>query len=947
MTFLPWTLAWARLRKHSVRNFLSSIAITLGLLSLLLLQGISYSTNNSLVTYSLSKLPAGDRTLTLTSSKIIATPFHYQAIDTYLVRHLTGVSRGKLTREVLYHEIADHHGIGFYFGGAENLPKSLLVTSGRLPTTCNPHLCEVIQIGGRKDSQPQIDSLGLRIVGTARNQDSQLFTGTMGPSEGTPILLANGIVSSTAMKHFANLQGANGWVSGIDLAQIATEGADGYVASILAFENQLSIDHPEITLTWPQDALGAASDQAKSISTKFILLNFVVGALLIAFLILFSLRHRREHQLFRAGLSRIGTPKGVLLQELAIEYGSPLVIGVFISVLISLAIPAILSIAAFHTNISQIYQGWPKYLFLLLGSLGFTIGFSLIGDKAWRRLVWVPLLVGTIFVLAYLHQNSANEIRFWLIAFAFALVPAIVSYFLLRGASLLVRQKDEQTYVLFREYLSVWQGVAAILTLASVLAALALSFESGISQQVALQSRDRVPLDLSLSTGPALIRPLDLGGVRDYEKLLADTKAYPVLRTGTAVRSASAVSDTLSLIGLSPDTLLAMSERSQRRLSSIIIPSKNHQENGIQMGSSKLLVAMVRHIPKEVDMLGWFLTPHGTHTSAMLNGHGDLRTLSLQTLVPSASVLVAFEFRETSDYLSRRLHAIGEGSFDVPTLSGNGSIDHIALDGRIHQLPEGVWHSKNFPYSFNGGSLYVRPVLAHSIPAVVVDPTTAGLATHGLLTLTGARDTYFQVRVGAVIKSFPSAGDRFVIMDLQQLQDNLGQVDLGAIDPIEVWISTPHADEYLKRLNFPTFKGLVAESRNRIAAEMNSNPTNVGLSGSYRIALIFALFLTIFMYGSALPLLYREGAETLFELEVIGIGPRQLRRALRKSLRITISIALLTGALIGLVVGRLFISESTPYTFIFSTLLISVILSEVGGHVLTRKFFNEVTLARS
>jgi hypothetical protein len=942
---LPWTLAWARLRKHSLRTLSSAVAISLGLLSLLLLQGISYSTSNSLVSYSLSKLAAGDRTLTLTSSKIIADPLLYQAIDTYLAKHLASLATGELTREVLYHERSDPHGTGFYFGAVENLSNSIRVTSGRLPTTCNPQLCEVIQIGGQKDSQPQVESFGLRIVGRASNRDTHLFSGTMAPSDGAPILVAEGIASSRAVKHFQNLQGANAWVSGINLKRIGIEGADKYLSGMLAFENQLSIDRPEITLTWPQDALSGASDQAKTISSKFVLLNFVVGALLVAFLILFSLRYRREHKLFRAGLSRIGSPKGVLVKELVAEYGSPLAFGVLVCLIASSAIPPILSVADFHANLSQIYLGWPKYVFLLLGSLGITIGFSLLGDKAWRRQVWFPILVGAIFILIYLQLNSARDIRFWLIALAYVLIPVIVSYYLLRGASLLMRKNDEQGYVLFREHQSMWQGVAAILTLASVLAVLALSFDSGISQQVALQSRDQVPLDISLTTGSALTRPLDVGGASDYEKLLANTRAYPVLRTGTAVRSANTVSDTLNLIGLSPETLRAMSQSSQKKLLSTITPSKNGKEDGIDLRSGKQLIAVVRNIPKEVDLLGWFLTPHGTHISAMFGGHGDVRTLSLDSLVPRANVLIAFEFQETSDYLSRRLHALGEGSFDVPMLSGNGSIENISLDGHFLPLPEGIWHSKKFHYSFNGSGLYIRPTLTSLIPEVVVDPATAGLATHGLLTLTGARDSYFRVHVGTVISTFPSAGERFVIMDLQQLQNQLGQFDLGVIDPIEVWISTPHPDEYLKKLDTQAFSGLVIENRNSIAAELKSNPTNVGLNGSYRIAFIFSLFLALFMYGSALPLLYREGADIFFQLEAIGMGPRQLRRALRKSLRITVLIALLTGGLIGLSVGRLFISASTPYMIIISTLLTSLILSELAGHLLSRKFFNEVTLA--
>lgn len=945
MAQLPWTLAWARLRKHPLRTFSFAIAVSLALISLLTLQGISHSTGNSLVSYSLSKLPTGDRTLTLTSNRIITSRDQYRSINTYLSEHLTGLATGELTREVLYHEISDPHGVGFYFGGVDGLTKSIVLASGRLPTTCNPSMCEVIQVGGQKNSPPRPESLGLKIVGTGSFQDSQLFTGTMAPSTGTPILVADGISASSILSRFVSLQGANGWVGKIDLARIGTDGANSYIESMLAFENQLSIDHSEVTLTWPQDALGEANDQAKSIFDKFVLLDFVVGALLIAFLILFSLRQRREHQQFRAGLSRIGTPKKTLSIELVIEYGAPLILGALIAFLISLLIPGVLSSTHFHANFFQIYEGWPKYLFLVLASLGLITGSTIIGDKAWRRQSWIPYFLGLLFLAGYFLQSGTHELRSWVIPFAYTLIPAFISYYVLRGASSLLRNKSNQTYVLFREHLSMWQGVAAILTLASILAVIALSFDSGISQKVVSQSQDQVPLDISLRTGPALIRPLDLGGTEDYKKVAPGSKAYPVLRSGTAVRNQSSVSDTLSLIGIPHDALSAMPDRSLRHLSSTLTSSKPTNEVDIKVGSSKEIVVTLAKIPKEIDLLGWFRTPHGTHLSAMFAGHGDARTLSLEGQIPSDSSLLAFEFRETSDYLSRRLHAMGEGSFAVPMLKGTGSIESVAFDGHIQALQVDIWHQRNFSYAFNGGSLYVRPAVTLGIPQVVVDPTTALLARNGLLTLTGASDSYFQVRVGAVSKSFPSADDRFVIMDLEQLQNEIAQSDLGATDPIELWVSTPDSEKYLRNLSTSHLQGLIVQSRNDLEKELRSNPTNVGLNGSYRVSLFFALLLAIFMYASALPLLYKESAGVLFQLEASGVRPRQLRRALRGSLRLAVSVALLIGAGIGLLVAHFFISDSTPYALIVLTLVASIALSEIGGYLFTRRFFSETTMA--
>lgn len=947
MKSLPWTLAWARLRNHRLRTFSILISVSLALLALLTLQGIAHSTGNALVTYELSKLPAGDRTLTLTSVRIISSPDEYRAIDTYLSSHLSTLTSGRLTPELLYHEVSDVHGVGFYFAGVDGLSKSIRITTGRLPTQCTAALCEVIQVGGQGLTPPRPESLGIKIVGTGVFLNKQLFSGTLAPTDGAPILVADGIAPASTLSHFSNLQGTNGWVATMNLDRIASKGADTYINSILTFENQLSIDHSEVQLTWPQDALGGASDKSKGISDKFVLLDFVVGALLLAFLILFSLRHRREHLQFRSGLSRIGTPKKTLILELLIEIGVPVVLGAIVAFVISLLVPTALHVTHFQANLFQIYQGWPKYFSLIAAALSLIFGMLIFGDKAWGRATVLPLIFGALFLLAYLRGSGTQEIRFWLVPLAYVVIPSLIGYTALRAASIFWRNKHHQTYVLFREHLSMWQGVAAILTLASILAVIALSFASGISKDVTARSRDQVPLDVSLRTGPDLSRPLDLGGIPDYESLVNGSKAYAILRSGTAVRNESSVSDTLSLIGVPPSALRAMPDSSLRQFASTITPASPIGEQGVGIGSTSTIAVTLNNIPKEIDLIAWFLTPRGTHLSAIFTGHTATRTLSLAGQIPPRSSLIAFEFRETSDYLSRRLHAMGEGSFAVPMIKGTGGISAVAFDGIPQLIPNKSWHLREFPYEFNGGSLYVRPTITDVIPRVLVDPITAALATHGILTLTGATGDFFQVAVGAVAKSFPSAGDRFVIMDLNQLQVEIAKTDLGATDPIELWISTPNSRLYLERLANSPFNTLEATSQHDVASALRSDPVNIGLNGAYRVAFFYALLLAIFMYFSALPLLYKEGKNVLFQLEASGVGPKQLRRSFRESLRLVVLVALTLGGSLGLVVGHWFISGSTPYITVISALVIAISLAEVGSYLATRGFFGEPTLARN
>lgn len=940
MQSLPWLLAWSRLHKHSLRALSSVLVVTVVMLSLLALQGISHSTGNSLVSYNLSKLPLGERNLTITSTQTITSSDQYQAIDKYLTKHLKGLITGSLTRELVHSELSDMHGGGFYYGAVDDLKNSIRLTSGRMPAECNSTHCEVIQVGAQGLPPPHPESFGLVIVGTGTFLNNQLFAGTMGPPEGTSILISDGIAISSSLSNFATLHGADGWVGTINQSAINRVGLNTYMSDIVAFEDQLSIDFPDIILSWPQDALSAASDQALGISDKFKLLDFAVGALFLAFLTLFSLRQRREHQNFRAALSRIGTPKKTLTWELLIEYAIPLIFGVLFASLISPAIPSLLSAFNFHANLSQIYTGWPEYIFLILTSIGLVIGTSTHGDSAWKIQKWIAFSLGVIFLAILLLKSGTSDNRYWLIPFIYTLFPALITYFVLKSLSLILHRKTRHTYFIFREHLSLWQGVAAILTLTSILAMMALSFDSGISERINQESQNQVPLDISLRTGPALIRPLDVGGVQDYANLLKGSQAYPILRTGSAIRGQSTVSESVSLIGL-PPAAMALADPALRGLSSKLNSAVVPDQNGIKIGSSKELVVTLDQIPPEVDLLSWFLTPRGTHIGLMSPDHTNIRTFALTGNVPTGSSLIAFEFRETSDYLSRRLHAINEGNYTVPLLHGTGSITKISLDGRIQTPSEQLWGLKSFPYVFDGGNIIVRPKKSLPLPLVAVDPTTASLATNGLLTLTGATNNYFQARIGAVIRYFPTAGDQFVIMDLQQMQDEISQTDLGATDPIELWITTPDSGQYVKELNQSPLQGLEEQSQKELRTELKSDPTNIGLNSAYRISLTFALLVALLMYMAILPLLYREGAAVLFQLEASGVKPRDLRKALRASLRTTVATGIMVGVAIGVTVGRLFISQSIPFADIAILLISSIAISEVGGILYTRGFFRE------
>jgi len=941
MQSLAVLLLRARLRRNLLRLGTTSAVVAISLLSLLAIQGISHSTSDSLVSYSLSKLPAGEQNLTINSSQVISSRAQYDAITKYLNQKLAGISGSPITPEAIYRELSDVHGVRFYFGTVDGLGAKVRLTSGRLPQSCTPTSCEVVQVGGDSKVPPRPASFGLTIVGRAQIVGAQLFAGTMGPPAETPLLLSDGISSGTSLSTFANTHGSDAWVQKIDVGRINQLGTEAFTARVVAFEDQLSIDYPDLILTWPQDAIGSAGDQAVAVASKLTLLSFAVVTLLLAFLALVTIRERKDHLQFRAALSRIGTPKRSIALELYGESFAPIVFGALLTGALSFVMPTVLSHFNFHAGVTDLYSGWPRYILVGAVAGAMCIGLTIARESGWRRTEIVTLVLVLGLFGWYLQQNHVSDQRYLLIPFFYAAGPVLLCYLALRLIVSLWRKRKRQVFILLKEFFTLWQGVAAMLALTAILAMLSLGYSSGLSQQVIAQAQNQVPLDLSLKTGSTLIRPLDLASVNDYAGLQVGSSAYPVLRTGTSIRGTSSTSDTLSQIGL-PSAALALADPALSALSKTSAFDGTQLPAGFALGSTRSVSVTLSGIPPEIDLLGWFRTPRGTHISATFAGQADTRTLQLSGVVPTGSSLVAFEFRESSNYLSRRLHAIGEGDYSVPELKGVGGITQILFDSTPQNLITPLWHFEKFSYAFDGQSIYLQPDSASQIPAVVTDPTTASFAVNGVLTLLGSGNTYTQVKVGAVTKSFPSAGDRFVIMGLGAMQSEIAKSDLGAIDPIEIWIKSQNPDGYVKKLVGSAYQGLSVQSRLQLERDASADPNNVGLLGSYRVALTLAILISLLVALGVLPLIYREGSGVLTELEVVGYGPTKLRAALRFTWRISTLVGLSIGTVLGIVIARAFISPSIPYLQEAVVLVSSFLIIEVAGRVISRSFFREL-----
>ena len=943
MRLLPWSLAWARLRQYPLRNLSLVLIVAFGLLVLLGLDGVELSSQSSIVNYSLSQLQAGERNDTINSSQILTSKDQYQTVDRYLRSHIGTFAKGGVTQEVIYSQLSDLHGLRFNLGAITSLRSNVKLISGRWPNPCSAGRCEVISIGGQRNNSVRPAPFGLTIVGVGSILNNDAFAGTMSPPAGTSLLLTDDISGISALPKFANSHGADAWVTNLDLAKISSEGVTRYIAHVIAFEDQMSIDLPNMILTWPQDAVSAAGDQSRQFGQKIKLIDFSVLSILLAFLAIVAHRGRRDQIKFRASLSRIGTPKRTLIWEVLLESASPIIAGTLLAIALSPFLILSLNLFNYHFLPSQGYLHWSSYLFLAFAAIFFVVGISTFRDYLSKIFFTFCSFLSLIFLILLLWTSGIRDIKYLLTPFLYAIIPTALCYVLMHYLVHLFRKYKRDSYIIFREYISIWRGVALMLSLATILAALSLAYDSGISNSVNQRSRDLVPLDLSIKVGQSLTRPLDIASNLQFSALAPGSVAYPILRTGTSIRSQGSVSDSLELIGV-PAQAIVKVDKTLKGFTSEIRKINFTSIHSIPILNSKTMSVHLVGIPPQIDLTAWFLTPNGTKTSAIFQGTHNIRTLSFAGLVPSGSFLIAFELQESSNDLSRRLHAIGEGNYSIPAISGIGSIRSLSLDGKLQNLSAAIWGTKNFHYSIDGTSLYVRPQLDQSIPQVITDPTTAQLAQGGRLTLSDGGSSFFQVQVKSVRKYFPSAGNRFVAMDLSQLQNQISKTNIGATDPIELWISSKEPNKYLAQMKKSPFVALVTQSRLQIANKFASDPNSAGLIAAYRVSLLFALILALFMVCTALPMLRRDAFRTLFYLESTGMTPQSVRKSLRTAVSTSVLVGLISGSLIGILVAKIYLSQSIPYLSITLLSASIGILSWIGTMALSAKFFTEKSM---
>ena len=232
-------LAFAQIRHRPGRYALLALGVALALALPIIGRASGDIVSTRTLTAAIAALPPGERTL-IVSYGGNQNPAKQRANDLFVRNELARLSAAPARRQLLFGELTTTTGSEYYLGAADDLAKSLSLTSGRLPRPCAPTRCEVVLTGA--GAEPDLDpALGVVIVGHADRVDSLLLPGTFSPGHQGPLLLAENTDATERLASLALFPRGSGWVAPLDTGRVADLGVSAYTVLSRQVSDELAL----------------------------------------------------------------------------------------------------------------------------------------------------------------------------------------------------------------------------------------------------------------------------------------------------------------------------------------------------------------------------------------------------------------------------------------------------------------------------------------------------------------------------------------------------------------------------------------------------------------------------------------------------------------------------------------------------------------------------------
>ena len=124
--------------------------------------------------HGLAALPAGQRSVTVSYYGFLPGTELARA-DAVARSQLGRLTQAAPLREMVFRRLSDGRGGQLTLAAVDNLPRAVRLLSGRLPSSCTPQHCEVVQVG--TGAAPYTGNIGVVVVGRVERSKPLLLSG--------------------------------------------------------------------------------------------------------------------------------------------------------------------------------------------------------------------------------------------------------------------------------------------------------------------------------------------------------------------------------------------------------------------------------------------------------------------------------------------------------------------------------------------------------------------------------------------------------------------------------------------------------------------------------------------------------------------------------------------------------------------------------------------------
>lgn len=317
---VPARLALIRLGAHAPRNVIVAIGIAVGAAVLAMTAVGAVAVQDRSVQGALGALAPSDRAVQAVWSGVPAqSNLSYPQLDRLARSALEPILHRPAFAVEVFRQ-ATWGGAFVNLGAVDGLSRWLVLRSGRLPHTCTPSDCELVQVGG-KPVAPKLPFL--HVVGRATFRAGaplSAYFAAAGPSR-PPVLLANGVLpfTRTPLPDAPDIARTYGWIVPVEPGAIHDWELASLGTRIDAAQSQLEERTDIFTVSAPLDTIAAVRATSRVAGERLLILGGDAAVLLLGFAVLASTRLRRDHEAVGRRLTWLGARRGQVLLVAATE----------------------------------------------------------------------------------------------------------------------------------------------------------------------------------------------------------------------------------------------------------------------------------------------------------------------------------------------------------------------------------------------------------------------------------------------------------------------------------------------------------------------------------------------------------------------------------------------------------------------------------------------------